>query len=280
LKVKKILVSQPAPATIEKSPYSEIITKHGLMVDFVPFIRVDGVSLKEFRSQRIDVLSHTAIVFTSRTTIDHFFRICEEARVVIPETMKYLCNSETVALYLQKYIVYRKRKIFFANGSVTNLMELILKNRDEKLLVTLSEPYNPELTSALDKLGVPYDKAVLSRTVSADLGTLDLGAYDMAVYYSPSEITALTARYGTAGLPLIATFGNGTAKAAVEAGLCVSVLAPTDQAPSMTRAIDIFISKVNAGGEVAPVELCTKRDMEDFLRAQETKPVKKAKPKS
>ena len=279
MKIKKILVSQPSPAALEKSPFNEIIAKYGVTVDFVPFIRVESVSLKEFRSQRVEVLAHTAIIFTSRTTIDHFFHLCDQARVVIPETMKYLCNSETVALYLQKYIVYRKRKIFFANGTTTSLMELILRSRDEKLLLTLSEPYSPELTAALDKLGVAYDKMVLSHAVSAELNGLDLAAYDMLVYYSPLEIAALKAKYPDAQLPYIATFGHNTAKAAVEAGLCVSVMAPTEQAPSMTKAIDLFVTGINSGGDVPPVKLCDKHEMEEFLRAQQAKPFKKARPK-
>ena len=243
----------------------------------MPFIKVEGVSLKEFRSQRIELLDHTAVIFTSKTTIDHFFHIAEEARVTIPETMKYLCNSEAVALYLQKYIVYRKRKIFFANGNITNFMELILKNRDEKVLLTLSEPHNPELPLAMNKLGIPFDQVILSRTVSADLSGLDVSQYDLLAFYSPSEITALVSSFGTVGLPMIATFGNGTARAAVEAGICINVLAPSQQAPSMTKAIDIFISELNAGGEAAPVELCEKREVEEFIRAQELKPAKKSR---
>ena len=247
----------------------------------MPFIHVDGVNLKEFRSQRVDIPSHSAIVFNNRTIIDHFFRIRDQGRIVIPETMKYLCSSEAVALYLQKYIVYRKRRIFFANGIITGLIELILKNRDEKLLVTLSEPYNPELTVALDRLGITYSRLVLSRAVSTELNGLDIRSYDMLVYYSPSEIAALIARYGTANLPLIAAFGNSTARAAVDAGLYVRVLAPTEQAPSMAKALDLFISKINSGAEVSPVEVCNKPDMEEFLRTrtQEVKP-KKVYPKS
>jgi uroporphyrinogen-III synthase len=263
---------------MEKSPFYEIATRHGIEVDFVPFIRLEGVTLKEFRSQRVEVLAHTAIIFTNKATIDHFFRISEQARLVIPETMKYLCQSEAIALYLQKYIVYRKRKIFFADSSFASLMELILKNRDEKLLLTLSEPYKPELSTAMTELGVPFDKVVLSRATSNDLSTVDLSRYDMLVFYSPSEIAALTARFDVADLPYIATFGNGTARAAVDAGVCVNVLAPTERVPSMTKAIDIFISQLVSGEPVAPVQLCEKREVEDFLRAQKLKPVKKSRP--
>ena len=141
--VKKILVSQPVPAIPEKSPFFEISRKHGVQIDYNPLIKVQGVSLKEFRSQRVEILTHTAVIFTSRTTVDSFFRICEEARINVPETMKYICQTEAVALYLQKYIVYRKRKIFFADGSFTNFLELIIKHKDEKYLPPESKEHEP-----------------------------------------------------------------------------------------------------------------------------------------
>jgi len=169
LKVKKILVSQPAPAVAEKSPYHELVLKHRVDVRFHPFIKLEGVTLKEFRSQRVEILEHSAVIFTSRTTIDNFFRICEQARITIPEGMKYFCNTEAVALYLQKYIVYRKRKIFFADGTFSALVELIAKHKDEKFLLTLSEPHKPELPMALEKMKLRFDKVILARTVSADL---------------------------------------------------------------------------------------------------------------
>ena len=162
--VKKILVSQPVPAIPEKSPFFEISRKHGVQIDYNPLIKVQGVSLKEFRSQRVEILTHTAVIFTSRTTVDSFFRICEEARINVPETMKYICQTEAVALYLQKYIVYRKRKIFFADGSFTNFLELIIKHKDEKYLLTLSEPHKPELPEALERLKLQVDKVILAAT--------------------------------------------------------------------------------------------------------------------
>ncbi|MCC8019478.1 MAG: uroporphyrinogen-III synthase [Rikenellaceae bacterium] len=274
MSIKKILVSQPKPAIVEKSPYYEIHTKYGAEIDYRPFIRVEGVSLKEYRSQRIDILSHTAIVFTSRTTVDHFFRICEESRITVPETMKYLCNTEAVALYLQKYIVYRKRKISFADGTFNNLMELILKHKNEKLLLILSEPHKPELPLTMEKLKLDFHQLILSRTVSCDLSDLKLDKYDLLAFFSPSEIASLTEQFGTAGLPRIATFGNGTAKAAVDAGLTVNVSAPTPQAPSMAKAIDIYIKRTDAGEDVPPVEIVSSNKSEEFLKAQESKPKK------
>ena len=256
MKIKNILVSQPAPAIAEKSPYHEIVLTHHVEVEFQPFIKLEGVALKEFRSQRIDILAHTAVIFTSRATIDHFFRICEEARISIPEGMKYFCNTEAVALYLQKYIVYRKRKIFFADGNFASLVELIAKHKDEKFLLTLSEPHKPEMPLAMEKLKLQFSKAILARTVSADLGSLDVSRYDMLVFYSPSEIASLVGKFpGLNGSPRIATFGHGTTRSAISEGLTISVMAPTPESPSMTRAIDLYIGKINSGEEVAPVTL-------------------------
>ncbi len=275
LKIKNILVSQPAPAVAEKSPYYEIVKKYGTDVEYRSFIRVEGVSLKEFRSQKIEILKHSAVIFTSRTTVDHFFRICEESRTNVPETMKYICNTEAVALYLQKYIVYRKRKISFADGSFTNFMELIMKYKDEKMLLVLSEPYKPEIAETMQKLKLDFNKAILSRTVSADLGDVDRTKYDLFAFFSPSEIASLVANFGTENLPMIATFGDGTTRAAINAGLTVRAKAPTPEAPSMAKAIEIFIEKINSGKDVAPVEPEENRQADEFLKAQDAKPAKK-----
>lgn len=277
MKIKSILVSQPVPAVAEKSPYNEIHTKFGASVSYHLFIQVEGVSLKEFRSQRTEILDHTAVIFTSRTTIDHFFRICEEARITVPETMKYICNTEATALYLQKYIVYRKRKIFFANGTFPNFMELVMKHREEKFLLTLSEPHKPEIPQTLEKLKIRFDKVILSRTVSADLSDVDLSKYDLLALFSPTEISSLTAAFGTENLPLIAAFGDGTVRAAIEAGLTVCVMAPTPEAPSMAKAIEIFIGKMNAGEPVAPVEVADNKQADEFIKSHESKVSKKAR---
>ena len=265
MKIKKLLVSQPAPVIADKSPYSEIITKHKTEVAFRPFIRVEGVSLKEFRAQRIDILSFSAIIFTSKTIIDNFFHICEEARIQIPETMKYFCNNEANALYLQKYIVYRKRKIFFADGTFNNFMEIIAKHKEENFLLTLAEPHKPEMPIAMDKLKLKYGKGI------------DLRGFDMMVFYSPSEISSLTTQFpDRSAYPLIATFGTGTTKAAIDAGLKVSTMAPTPEAPSMTKAIDIFITKYNAGKNIEEISVSESPEAA-FIKAQEEKNQKKAK---
>ncbi|HIS33571.1 MAG TPA: uroporphyrinogen-III synthase [Candidatus Avirikenella pullistercoris] len=253
MKINNILISQPAPVSYDKSPFNELIGKYKLKLDFIPFIKVEGVSAKEFRGQRVDILSHSAIIFTSRTTIDNFFRICEETRVTVPEGMKYFCVTEAIALYLQKYIVYRKRKIFFGKGSFADLMDIVIKHKEEKFLVALSEPHKPEIPKALDKARIKYDKVILARTVSADLKErVDISGYDMLVFYSPAEIVSLSANFGDKipeGIK-IAAFGTGTAKAAIAAGFDVSVLAPTKEAPSMAMAIDHFIAKYNKGEKI------------------------------
>ena len=278
MKVKNILVSQPTPAIFEKSPFYELSTKYGAHISFHPFIRVEGVSLKDFRSQRVEILEHTVVIFTSRTTVDHFFRICEEARITVPETMRYLCNTEAVALYLQKYIVYRKRKIAFANGSFSDFMELILKYKDEKFLLILSEPHKPELPDTMTKLKLKFDKVILSRTVSSDVSDVKPADYDLMVFYSPSEIATLVAAFGIANLPMIGTFGDGTTRSAIEAGLPVMVMAPTPGIPSMTRAIDLFVGKVNKGQAVEPVCIGEKRECDEFMKAQAAKPAKRKRP--
>ena len=201
MKVKSVLVSQPRPAVIEKSPFYELSQKHHVEIAYRPFIRVEGVSLKEFRAQRVEILTHTAVIFTSRTTVDSFFHICEEARITVPETMKYICQTEAVALYLQKYIVYRKRKISFADGSFTSLIELIIKHKEEKFLLALSEPHKPELPETLAKLKLSFDPVILARTVAGDLDDVKMTDYDLLALYSPSDVKTLIEKFGTDGLP-------------------------------------------------------------------------------
>jgi uroporphyrinogen-III synthase len=277
LKIKNLLVSQPTPAVVEKSPFFELTGKHDLTIDYRPFIRVEGISAKEFRSQRVEILDHTAIIFTSRTTIDNFFRICEETRTNIPETMKYLCNTEAVALYLQKYIVYRKRKISFANGSFTGFMELILKHKNERFLLTLSEPHKPEIPETLTRLKIKYDPVILARTVSSELSDIDLAKYQLLVFYSPSEIKTLIEKFPDARMPLIATFGETTTRKAIESGLTVSTMAPSPTAPSMARALDLFIGEVNSGKEIEAVSLADNHQADEFVKTHQTKELRRSK---
>ncbi len=277
MSIKKILVSQPQPAIIEKSPFFEIVRKHKVEIDYNPFNRVQGVSLKEFRGQRVEILTHTAVIFTSRTTVDSFFHICEEARITVPETMKYICQTEAVALYLQKYIVYRKRKIFFADGSFTNFLELIIKHKDEKYMLALSEPHKPELPEALERLKLNVDQVILAKTVQTDVSKLPLTEYDLVALYSPSDVAAFKSAYEGKAMPRVATFGDATARAAVAADITINVMAPTPAAPSMTKAIDIYLGKLAAGEEVAPVELVDDQNNEEFIRTQQAKLAKKTR---
>lgn len=268
MSIKKILVSQPMPAVIEKSPYTDL----GVQVDYRPLIKVEGVSLKEFRSQRTEILDHSAVILTSRTAIDHFFRIAEEARVNIPESMKYICNTEATALYLQKHIIFRKRKIFFADGSFKSLMELILKHKEERYLLVLSEPHKPELPDTLERLKLKFDKVILSRTVSNDVEAIDIDSYDMMVLFSPSEIAAVVGAFPDRELPRIATFGENTTRAAIESGFVVDLMAPTPAAPSMARAIELYMKQLAAGKTPPPVEIAGATQAEEFVRNHELRP--------
>jgi uroporphyrinogen-III synthase len=277
LKVSKILVSQPRPAVIEKSPFYEFSQKNELSIDYKPLIRVDGVTLKEFRAQRSEILDHTTMIFSSRTTIDSFFRICEEARITVPETMKYICNTEAVALYLQKYIVYRKRKISFADGTFTNLLELIIKHKSERFLLALSEPHKPELPETLTKLKINYDPVILALTVAADMSDVKPSEYDVMALYSPSDVKSVMENFKLEELPVIATFGEATLRAALDAGMKVRASAPSPEAPSMAKALDLYISKVKSGETVAEVEIHQDEAKEEFIRTQQSKLAKKGR---
>lgn len=275
--VKKILISQPRPAVIEKSPFYDLATKYGVEIDYKPLIRVVGVTLKEFRAQRIEILDHTAVIFTSRTTVDSFFRVCEEARITVPETMKYICNTEAVALYLQKYIIYRKRKISFADGSFTGLLELIIKHKAERFLLALSEPHKPELPEALAKLKINFDPVILAMTVAADMEGIRPADYDVMALYSPSDVKTVVESFGVDALPVVATFGDATLRAALGAGLKVRASAPSPEAPSMAKALDLYIGKLSRGEEVAEVEAKSDSAKEEFIRSQQSKLVKKSR---
>lgn len=246
MKIKKILVSQPKPTT-PKSPYFDLAEKSNVKIDFRPFIQVEGIDSKDFRKQKINVLDHTAVVFTSRTAIDHFFRICEETRVTVPETMKYFCISEATAFYLQKYIVFRKRKIFHSTGKFADLVDVIKKHKEEKFLVPLSDIHKQEIPDLLNKAKVKYTKAIFYRTVSSDLSDIKEIDYDILVFFSPSGIASLFQNFPDFKQNdiVIASFGPATAKAVTEAGLRLDIQAPMPQAPSMTAALELFIKQQN-----------------------------------
>jgi uroporphyrinogen-III synthase len=248
LKIKRILVSQPEPET-GKSPYHEFAERNNVKVDFRPFIQVEGVSAKEFRQTKVNILDHTAVIFTSRTAIDHFYRICGELRITVPESMKYFCISEATAFYLQKYIVYRKRKIFYGAGKFSELVDILKKHLDEKYLVPLSHIHKPEIPQLLDEAKVNYTKAIIYRTVSSDLSDIKEVNYDMLVFYSPSGIKSLLQNFPNFEQNdiKIASFGPSTATAVKEAGLRLDIQAPNPQAPSMTMALEQYIKKLSKG---------------------------------
>ena len=246
LKIKNILVSQPVPTDLEKSPYGEIIRKHGVNIEFIKFFKVESVSVREFRDEKVYINEHTAIIFNSKHAVDHFFSIAKDVRVEIPETMKYFCMSESVAFYLQKYVQFRKRKIFFSENDVSQLMDLIKKHKTERFLLPCSDNHSKELPELLDAAKINYSEAVLYRTVPTEMKDLvDISRFDMIVLFSPQGIRSLFYNWpdfkqeGTA----IGTFGATTAQTAIEAGLTVNISAPSPATPSMTMAIDAYLSK-------------------------------------
>jgi len=246
MRIKKILVSQPRPEN-GKSPYFELAEKNNIHIDFRPFTHIEGIPAKEFRQNRIDILNHSAIIFNSKTAIDHFFRICEEMRITVPDTMKYFCISESTAFYLQKYIIYRKRKIFYGNGKIDDLMDLIAKYNDGNFLVPLADIHADDLPKALDKSKIRYNIAILYKTVCCDLSDFSTLDYDILVFFSPSGIKSLFKNYPEfkQNNIKIASFGESTAKAVREAGLRLDIEAPRPEAPSMTMALDFFIRDYN-----------------------------------
>ena len=245
--IKKVLVSQPKPAS-EKSPYYEIAEKYGVKIDFRPFIKVESLTAKEFRQQRVSILDYTAIVFTSRHAIDHFFHLCTDLRVTIPETMKYFCITESVALYIQKYVQYRKRKIFFGStGKFDDLLPTIQKHKTEKYLVPMSDVHNDDIKHLLDKAKVQHAEVVMYRTVSNDFQPGEAFDYDMLVFFSPAGISSLKKNFPDFDQKdiKIGTFGSTTAQAVRDAGLRLDLEAPSIQAPSMPAALDLFIKETN-----------------------------------
>ncbi len=251
MKVKKILVSQPKP-TSEKSPYFEIADKYGVDIEFRPFIKVEGLTAKEFRQSKINIADFTAIIFTARTAIDHFFRLAEEMRVSIPDTMKYFCTTESIALYLQKYIVYRKRKIFHGStGKLDELLPFLKKHNKEKFLFAVSDVHKDE-TNILDSIGLDYTKAVMYRTVSNDFAADEPFDYDMLIFFSPAGIDSLLKNFPDFKQDevKIGCFGKTTAKAVKDAGLRLDIEAPSETSPSMTAALDNFL-KNSAAAEKA-----------------------------
>jgi uroporphyrinogen-III synthase len=245
-KVSSILVTQPRPAD-EKSPYFELAEKYGIKVDFRPFIQIDALPLKEFRKQKINILDHTAVIFTSRNAVDHFFRICSESKLEVPADMKYFCISEQTAHYLQKYIVVRKRKIFTGTKTAADMLELLRKHKNEKFLFPCSNIRRNDIPEFMDINSLNLTEAVLYETVASDLSDLADVNYDIIAFFSPSGITSLYANFPDfkQNKTRIAAFGPTTAKAVRDAGLILDIEAPLPNAPSMTGALEMYIRKAN-----------------------------------
>lgn len=245
--IKKILVSQPKPSS-EKSPYYDIAARHKVEIVFHPFIKVESLSAKEFREQRISLSEFTAVIFTSRHAIDHFFSLAKELRFEVPETMKYFCITEQVALYIQKYVQYRKRKVFFgATGKIADLIPTIIKHKNEKYFIPQSDVHNNELHDLLEAKKLNHKEGVMYRTVANDIKTDEPFDYDLLVFFSPSGVQSLLKNFPDfeQNNIAIATFGPATAKAVKDAGLRLDLEAPTPQFPSITAALNAYITEVN-----------------------------------
>ncbi len=245
MKVKTILVSQPEPK--ENSPYFELSERQKVKIDFRSFIHVEGIPVKEVRTQKIDLSEFTAIILTSRNAVDHFFRIAEEMRFKVPDTLKYFCQSEAVAYYLQKYVVYRKRKIYVGQRTFPELGKLIKKHKTENFLLPSSDKLKSLIPETLNELGVKWKRADLYRTVVSDLSNLEDVFYDVLVFFSPSGIDSLFQNFPNfeQNNTRIAVFGNSTVKAATDAGLKINIQAPTPETPSMTMALEKYIKEAN-----------------------------------
>ncbi|WP_330442700.1 uroporphyrinogen-III synthase [Flavobacterium sp. C4GT6] len=248
MKVKTILVSQPEPK-VENSPYFEIQNKLKVKVDFRPFIHVEGVSAKDVRAQKIDLNNFTAIVLTSKNSVDNFFRVAEEMRYKVPETMKYFCQSEAVAFYLQKYVVYRKRKIYVGQKDFADLSPLIKKYKDEKFLLPASDQLNDDVPQTMDNLKVNWTAGTFYKTVMSDLSDLKDVYYDVLVFFSPTGIKSLFKNFPDfkQNDTRIAVFGSTTQKEALDRDLRIDIMAPAPGTPSMTMALEKYIIEANKG---------------------------------
>jgi uroporphyrinogen-III synthase len=246
-KVKSVLVSQPKPEN-DKNPFVELGRKFNVDMEFRQFIKVEGMSAMDFRSQRIDILAHHAVILTSKLSVDHYFRMCNEMRITVPETMKYFCINEQTAYYLQKYIQYRKRKIFFGHGTIIDLVDVIKKNRDEQFLLPVSDVHKEQIVDFLDELHITYTKGIFYRTVSADLSDIkNLAEFDVLVFFTPAGIKSLKQNFPNfkQGGTRIGAFGHATAQTVKQLGYRLDIFAPNPQNPSMSSALEAYIKESN-----------------------------------
>jgi uroporphyrinogen-III synthase len=247
-KVRNVLVSQPKPVETDKNPYLDMGRKYNLNLEFRQFIKVEGLSSQDFRLQRIEILAYGAVILTSKLSVDHYFRMCNEMRVTVPDSMKFFCLNEQTAYYLQKYIQYRKRKIFFGHGTMLDLVDVIRKNKDEKFLLPVSDVHKEQIVEFLDELKIVYTKGVFYKTVSADLRDIkNLNEHDMLVFFTPAGIKSLKHNFPNfkQGNTRIAAFGHTAALKVKELGFRLDIFAPNPQNPSMTGAIEAYLKESN-----------------------------------
>jgi len=249
MRIKKILVSQPKPIT-DKSPYYDLAKKNNIEVDFRPFIEVEPIPAKDFRNQKVNILDHTAVIFTSKIAIDNFFRMVKELRISTPESMKYFCNSEATAFYLQKYIIYRKRKIFHSDGKIEELFDIVYKHKEEKYLIPVSDVQCQDFYDKFEEHNIAYSKAVFYKTINSNLSDMKANDYDLMVFFSPQGISSFKSNFPDFQQNdiLIASFGSSTAKAVEEAGLRLDIHAPLPEAPSMHVALENYIRNFQKEG--------------------------------
>lgn len=243
INITNILVSQPDPGNTI-SPFSEITEKNGIQIDYIPFFKIAPVDVKEFRNQKINILDYTAIFFSAKSSIDAFFAICEETKTAVPETMKYFCTTENIALYLQKHIIYRKRKIFFGKGTTDSVIAIIgTKHKNEKFLLASTDVPKADVIKAFTKAKLKFKEAVFSKTVYSDLSKVDMSKYQMMVFYSPSDIKSLISNFPGFEQKnlLFVTYGPSTAKAVKDAGFSIEISAPTPEAPSVAKALLMYL---------------------------------------
>jgi len=240
-----ILVSQPQPTDIDKSPYGDLTRKYNVEIDFHKFIKIEGIPSREFRQSRINLLDYSAVIFTSRNAVDHYFRMAKELRAEIPQTMKYFCMSESTAFYLQKYVQYRKRKIFHGKQNFDDLMEIIRKHKEEKYLLPCSDIHKASISKMLDDSSIIYTKGIFYKTLASDLSHIDIKKYQMLIFFSPSGIASLYKNFPEfeQNSTVIGAFGPTTGKAVTDAGLTLDIEAPTKNSPSMTMAIEEYLHK-------------------------------------
>ena len=244
MKIKHILVSQPQPVDIAKTPYADMMKKYGVNFTFEKFIKLDDVSASELRQDHIKMPEYSGIILTSRNAVDHFFRVAKEMRYNVPETLKYFCINESTAFYLQRYVQYRKRKVFYGNQTLTDLIEIMKKHKDEKYLYCCSDISSDSTTEQLSAAKLNFTKAVMFRTVPADVKHIKISDYEMLVFFSPAGIHSLKENFPdfVQGETAIGGFGEATCQAIIDAGFELNVKAPSETAPSMTMAIEQYLA--------------------------------------